>query len=201
MRQIRLAILAMFIALPAAAEPIPLARLNAYFNGFRTARAEFTQINADGSLSTGTLYLSRPGQARFEYEPPSPALVVAGGGQVAVFDRKSNVPPEQFPLDRTPLSIILADHVDLTRPGVVLRHESDGTTTAIVARDPAAPEYGSILLVFSDDPVALRQWIITDEAGGETTVILGEIRLGLTLAGDLFSIARELSRLSPGSDR
>jgi len=201
MRHFLTALFAVLIALPAAAGPVPVAQLNEYLNGLRSVRAAFTQINADGSVSSGTLYLARPGRARFEYDPPSPALVVAGNGQVAVFDRKSNVPPEQFALDRTPLSIILAEHVDLTRPGVLLRHESDGATTSIVVQDPKKPEYGSMLMVFSDNPVALRQWIITDEAGGETTVILGDTRTNIALSGDLFSIARELARFSPGSQR
>lgn len=201
MRQILTAIFAVLLALPAMAEPVPVEKLNEYLNGLRSVRAAFTQINADGSVSSGTLYLARPGRARFEYDPPSPALVVAGNGRVAVFDRKSNVPPEQFALDRTPLSIILAERVDLTRPGVLLRHRGDGATTAVVVQDPEKPEYGSMLMVFSDNPVALRQWIITDEAGGETTVILGETRTNMSLPGDLFSIARELARLSPGSDR
>lgn len=195
LRRLLLALLAVVLALPAMAEPVPLSRLNAYLNGFATARAKFTQINTDGSVSTGTLYLARPGRARFEYDPPSPALVVAGSGQVAVFDRKSNVPPEQFALDRTPLSIILAPRVDLARPGVVERHVSDGSTTAVVARDPERPEFGSLMMVFSDNPVALRQWVIADEAGGETTVILGEMRTGLALDDGLFSIAREMARL------
>lgn len=195
MRRLLLALPALVLALPAVAEPIPLARLNAYLNGIATARAAFTQINTDGSVSTGTLYLARPGRARFEYDPPSPALVVAGSGQVAVFDRKSNEPPEQFALDRTPLSIILAPRVDLARPGVVERHISDGATTTVIAHDPERPEYGSMMLVFSDNPVALRQWVISDDAGGETTVILGEMRTGLALDDNIFSIAREIARL------
>lgn len=203
MKPFRLALaaaLAVFAALPLRAEPIALDRINAYLNGFATARAGFTQINADGSVATGTLYLARPGRARFEYDPPSPALVVAGKGQVAVFDRKSNVAPQQFALDRTPLSIILGARVDLTRPGVVLRHTSDGSTTAVVAQDPEKPEFGSIMMVFSDNPVTLRQWVISDEAGAETTVILGDMRSGVALDDNLFSIARELARQPSGPD-
>ena len=55
---------------------------------------------------------------------------------------------------------------------MVVGHEGDGTTTRVVAQDPDRPEIGSITLVFTGDPVELRQWIITDEGGGQTTVIL-----------------------------
>ena len=53
---------------PAAAEKISLPALSAYLNGVKTARAPFTQVSDDGSLATGTLYLMRPGRARFEYD-------------------------------------------------------------------------------------------------------------------------------------
>ena len=42
----------------------------------KTAQGAFTQINADGSISTGKLYTSRPGRMRFEYDPPEQALVL-----------------------------------------------------------------------------------------------------------------------------
>jgi outer membrane lipoprotein-sorting protein len=177
-------------ALPAAAQ-VSLAEIGAYFNAFRTAEAEFTQVNADGTISTGTLYIHRPGRVRFEYAPPADQLVMAGGGQVAVFDGKSSGGPEQYPLSRTPLSIILADPVDLSRERMVTGHSSDGTTTTVTAQDPTNPDSGTIRLVFTDDPVQLRQWVVTNGAGEETTVILGEMRTGGALSARLFNIVQE----------
>jgi outer membrane lipoprotein-sorting protein len=186
-------------ALPAAAK-VPLAELSRYLNALQTTRGAFTQVNADGTISTGTIYLQRPGRARFEYDPPDPALVIAGGGQVAVFDTKSNLPPEQFPLDRTPLSLILARQVDLSRSNMVVAHEADATTTTVTAQDPAHPEYGNIRLVFTESPVELRQWVITDEAGSQTTVILGEMRTGGELPASLFSIPQQMRTLGLSGD-
>ena len=178
------------MAQPAAAKA-SLAEIGAYFNAFRTAQAAFTQVNADGTIATGTLYIHRPGRVRFEYDPPEDQLVMAGGGQVAVFDGKSSGGPEQYPLARTPLKIILADRVDLARERMVTSHVSDGTTTTVTAQDPAHPEYGDIRLVFTEDPVQLRQWVVTDGGGQATTVILGEMRTGGSLAARLFSIPQE----------
>ncbi|MBK1634267.1 LolA family protein [Rhodovulum adriaticum] len=180
--------------LPALAEIIPLSRLSAYINSFATVRAQFTQINADGTISTGTLAMKRPGRARFAYDPPNKALVLASGGQVAIFDDKSNQPPEQYPLARTPLSVILAERVDFARANMVVGHDGDDTATRVVAQDPENPEYGTIALVFTDDPVELRQWIITDGAGQSTTVILGETETGVDLPARLFSILQETAR-------
>lgn len=185
-----LAALAAF-ALPAGAQEIPLAALSSYLNSFSTAKSSFTQINSDGTISTGTLFIKRPGRVRFEYDPPENALVMAGGGQVAIFDPKSNQPPEQYPLKRTPLNLILERQVDLARANMVVGHFSDETTTTVVAQDPESPDYGRIDLVFTDGPVELRKWVIHDDAGGETTVILGPLETGLDLPPSLFNIVFE----------
>ena len=190
---IRAFLVAVALAFPAAAE-VSLPEVGAYFNAFRTAEAEFTQVNADGTISTGTLYIHRPNRVRFEYDEPADQLVMAGGGQVAVFDGRGSGRPEQYPLARTPLKIILAEPVDLTRERMVTGIGSDGTTTTITAQDSEHPEYGNIRLVFTDDPVELRQWVVTNGAGEETTVILGEMKTGGSMSPSLFSIVQEAER-------
>ena len=134
-----LAPLALLLPLPAAAEKIPLSTLSDYLNGLTTVETDFTQINADGTISTGKIYIRRPGRIRFEYAPPDRSLVIAGGQQVAIFDAKSNQPPEQYPLKRTPLNLILAENIDLGRARMVVGHEDDGTSTRVRAQDPETP--------------------------------------------------------------
>jgi outer membrane lipoprotein-sorting protein len=186
-----LAPLALLVPLPALAEKIPLSALSDYLNGLTTVESPFTQINADGSISTGRIFIKRPGRVRFEYDPPDRSLVIAGGQQVAIFDAKSNQPPEQYPLKRTPLNLILAEKIDLGRASMVVGHTADGTSTRVRAQDPEHPEYGSIELVFTADPVELRQWVITDDLGAETTVVLGELAKGGQMGARLFDISAE----------
>jgi outer membrane lipoprotein-sorting protein len=119
---------------------------------------------------------------------------MAGGSQVAIFDGKSNQPPEQYPLARTPLSLILARDVNLGRARMVVGHREVENTTRVLAQDPDHPEYGRIELVFTRAPLELRQWIITDDAGGQTTVILGEMKKGVETPASYFDITYETSR-------
>jgi outer membrane lipoprotein-sorting protein len=186
-----LAPLALLLPLPALAEKIPLGTISDYLNGLTTVESDFTQINADGSISTGKIFIKRPGRVRFEYAPPDRSLVIAGGQQVAIFDAKSNQPPEQYPLKRTPLNLILAENIDLARAKMVVGHAEDGTSTRVRAQDPENPEYGTIELVFTSDPVELRQWVITDDLGSQTTVILGEMKKGGQMGARLFDITAE----------
>ena len=78
--------LAALMALPAQAEKLSLDAISSYINGLKTAEAEFRQINADGSTSSGRVLIERPGRMRFEYAPPDLTLVLASAGQVAIFD-------------------------------------------------------------------------------------------------------------------
>ena len=179
---------------PAAAE-LSLDRISAYLNGLRTAEAGFTQVNDDGTLSTGTLYIKRPGRMRFEYNPPEELLVMAGGGQIGIFDGKSNLgKAERYPLSQTPLNVILERNVDLARRNMVVGKSYDGTATTVIAQDPEHPEYGTIALKFTANPVELRQWVVTDGQGAVTTVILGEMRTGGDLPSTLFNISFEEDR-------
>jgi outer membrane lipoprotein-sorting protein len=189
MKQLALAItLALSATAGRAEEILPLAAISDYFNEMTTAQGTFSQFNDDGSTSTGTLYLYRPGRMRFEYDPPETTLVIAVNGSVSIIDPKSNQPPESYPLKRTPLSIILAKAVDFDGANMVVDHQFDGTMTIVTAQDPDKPEYGSIDLMFTEDPIELRQWVIYDGSGGQTTVILNELETGGNLSKLLFTI-------------
>ncbi|MEF3048734.1 LolA family protein [Pseudotabrizicola sp. L79] len=179
---------------PAQAAPLSLGELSNYLNGLTTVETDFTQVNADGSIATGKLFIRRPGRVRFEYAPPDKSLVIAGGQQVAVFDGKSNQAPEQYPLARTPLNLILAANINLARARMVVGHKQVENTTRVVAQDPDNPGYGTIELVFTGNPVELRQWVITDDMGSQTTVILGEMKKGGNLPPSYFDITREVNK-------
>ena len=184
-----------FAAMPLeAAEKLSVNAISKYLNGIKTAKGKFTQINADGSIGTGTIYIRRPGRVRFEYDPPDKTLVMAGGSQLAIFDPKSNQPPEQFPLKRTPLNLILKRNVNLAAENMVVGHTFDGTATSITAQDPERPELGTLRLVFSGPPIELRQWVIKGEDGSETTVILGDMSFGVRLEAHLFDIVLEAQK-------
>ncbi|UWR33904.1 outer membrane lipoprotein carrier protein LolA [Sulfitobacter sp. W027] len=190
MRKLTSAILAIGLAvsapLAAAAQQLSLNEISGYLNQLRTAKGEFTQINDDGSISSGTIYIKRPGKVRFEYNAPDSGLVVAGANTVVIYDKKSNQPAETYPLARTPLSIILADNVNLGRAKMVTGHSYDGTATTVTAQDPANPQYGNIQMKFTGNPVQLRQWIINDGNGSSTTVVLGDMQVGGNISNSLF---------------
>lgn len=177
-----------------AQDPVPLAEIARYLKGLDLAQARFTQRNGDGSTSTGTLFIRRPGRARFEYDPPAEVLVMVGGGTVAIFDAKGDPSPESYPLRRTPLNVILSRDVDLEGSDAIFGHRRDGDLTSVFAHDPRNPEYGRIALQFAENPLRLSRWIIEGETGEQTTIELGPLERPSALAASLFDIRNETER-------
>lgn len=185
---------ALLAALPASAEKIPLNEISRYLNSLKTVVADFSQVSSNGSVSAGKVYIQRPNRVRFEYGGKNKTLVLASGGQVAVFDAKSNQPHQEYPLSKTPLSILLADNVNLGRAGMVTAHTESKNTTIVKAQDPANPQYGNIQMVFTANPTELRQWIVTDDTGKKTTIVLGQMQKGVSIPPSAFAIANEVAR-------
>ncbi|MBU6498799.1 MAG: outer membrane lipoprotein carrier protein LolA [Rhodospirillales bacterium] len=201
--------LALLVAPPGAARAQPaaavltvqdradLARIEAYLDGLHTLKGRFLQVASDGQTAQGEAWLERPGRLRFQYDPPSPLLLVAGHGLVVFHDSELNQ-TSNFPLSSTPLGILLADHVKL----------SGNVTVTAIAREPgqiqvtmvrtASPGDGSLTLIFADQPLALRQWAVVDAQGRETRVSLFNIEYGGTFDPKLFEYVARLPN-GPGA--
>ena len=186
--------LCLILATPVAAEKISLNEISSYFNAMTTAEAQFSQVTDTGETSTGRLFIRRPGRIRFEYDPPEATLVVVGGGQVAVFDPKSRDEPLRFPLRHSPLSLVLERTVDLAQRDMVVAHFEAESQTAVTLQDPENPDYGFIQLIFTDNPVQLRQWVVQDNSGGRTHIFLDSLTQGVKLSNVFFNIQHEMQK-------
>ena len=164
-----------------------LSRISNYLNGVKTLEGSFVQIGHDGELSEGLFYLRRPGRIRFEYKPPNPALVVADGTWVGVYDTRLNT-LDRIPLKSTPLNLLLKKRVDLRKENAVRSIERGAGQMRVTAVDPDEPDQGSITMVFAENPLELRQWIVVDAQGLTTTVALSEMRSNVKLDPNLFFI-------------
>ncbi|MGF1446451.1 MAG: outer membrane lipoprotein carrier protein LolA [Pikeienuella sp.] len=180
------------LAPPAAAQvdQRDLLRISNYLNGLGTMTGEFVQIDPEGALSRGTFAMRRPGRLRFDYRPPNPALIVADGVWVGVCDREIET-FERFPLEETPLDLLLRDRVDLRTEGAVQSITRAEGQLRVRAIDPDAPEQGSITMIFSNLPLQLRQWVVVDAQGLTTTVALSETRGNVSVNPELFVIEDE----------
>ena len=174
---------------PSLAERISLNKISDYINGLTTLQADFEQINSDGSIDRGKLYIRRPGRMRLEYTDPNNALVIAGAGSVAIFDDKSKNGPTLFPLKKTPLNLLLKKNVDLSKNEMITEHTANNENTFIVAKDPKRKSQGSIKMVFSNSPVSLQGWTITNQSNQKTKIILDKLDKKTKIPLYLFNIS------------
>jgi outer membrane lipoprotein-sorting protein len=196
----RRALLAMMALLPVAAHAQPaaptpfvpttqdkadIARVEAYLNTLRSFRARFLQVAPDGTTSEGNAWLQRPGRLRFEYDKPTPDLLVAGFGSAVWFDSQLKQ-TTSVPLVTTPLGILLADTIrlsgDVTVTGIT---RAPGELDIALVRT-SAPGDGTLTLVFNDQPLVLKQWAVTDQQHQDTRVSLFNLEPGGNFAATLF---------------
>ena len=173
--------------------------INEYLTNLQSATARFTQRSSDGSVVAGTFYLQKPGKMRFEYDPPSPALIVADGHALAVFDRKSNRGPQRYPQSSTPLSLLTRQNVSVTESKFVRLIETKGGQIHVTMFDPEAPKNGTMRMIFDRNPVELAEWVIVDGSGVESVVKLGPLSKNIDLNRRLFSIPNTIADLKAGN--
>lgn len=172
----------------ATAQSLTVGQINSYLAGIRSAKADFVQANPDNTLAQGVLFLKKPGKIRYEYTVPDDSLVIADGRVLGIFDRRSNRGAQRYDLKRTPLDLLLRANLDLTQAGVVRDIRSDGVQTRLIAADPENPKAGTIMMVFTANPIELRQWVVTDNRGKTTTVILNNLNPRARVPDSLFDI-------------
>ncbi len=181
------ALIATPFAAPAQEDARDLARISNYLNATDTLQGTFVQVDPNAVVTDGRFYMRRPGRLRFEYSPPNPTLVIADGFWVAVVDARDGK-ADRYPLSDTPLNLLLKANVDLRREGSVRRVERSNDQIAVTAVDPDGKTQGEITMVFSSNPLELRQWIVTDAQGAVTTVALGEMRTNVPIPASQFII-------------
>jgi outer membrane lipoprotein-sorting protein len=192
-------ILAVFIALAAtmpahakqwtADQIADLDKVSAALNSIKTMRGGFTQIGPQGQVDQGKFYILKPGKIRFDYDPPNPTLVIGDGVGIAVYNTKLNT-ANRYPLNGTPLNLLLSDHLDLKRSANVLDVERRPGELLIKARANDRNATGNITIVFADPGLELRQWTIVDAQGLPTTVSINNVQEGVDLPESAFKINR-----------
>jgi outer membrane lipoprotein-sorting protein len=168
-----------------AQDKADIARVEAYLNGLTSLKARFTQVAQDGTISDGIAWLQRPGKMRFQYNPPSPFLLIAAHG-VLTFNDSALQQTSNIPLSRTPLGILLAEKVDLNGAVTVTGIQRLPGQLQLTLVRTASPGDGSLTLIFAEPPLTLRQWTVIDAQRRETHVTLYNAQTGGTFDPQLF---------------
>ncbi|MEL8056282.1 MAG: outer-membrane lipoprotein carrier protein LolA [Pseudomonadota bacterium] len=154
---------------PQSEWPTILTRASDALAAAKTAKGKFMQSNADGSVVTGTFALNRPGRMRFDYDDPTPVLIVSNGTTVAMADTELET-VDRVPIGATPLGLILSTELDVDTDVDVLAILQNGDRIGIRVQDAAGELEGTLTMVFSSEDYALQGWLAVD--GNEQTTVV-----------------------------
>ena len=168
-----------------SADTADLQRIQDYLNNIHTLQSRFEQVSNDGGVATGTLYLSRPGKMRVEYDPPVPILLVATDNRIWYYDKKLQQ-VSFFDLKDTPAWFLLQPNVRFGGDISVSDLKHDPGVLRVTVNEAKNPSLGQATLVMSDKPLELRKWQIVDAQRKQVTVTLDDPHYGAPLSPQLF---------------
>ena len=199
-----LGLLALGAAAPAsAAEPRPLTlspeeqvlvkRIEDYLNAITTLESRFVQVSASGGFARGKFYLQRPGRMRFEYDPPTPYLLVADGVWFIYVDKELEQ-VTYLPLKKTPADLLLRDNFSFAADLVITGLDRTTGAVHVTVVDSSEPDSGQVTLSFNEEPLLLKSWTVRDQLGQRVQVTLTESKFGVKLDRALFVYAKPAPR-------
>ena len=173
---------------PLAAQPRGLAQVQAHLRAVDTMTASFSQTDQRGRRLGGTVSLKRPGRIRFDYGRNADMLVVGDGRALIFYDGAVNQ-TSRWPINDSPLSVLLNPDQDLSRFSRVT--QDDNQVLMVQARDPRRREFGTITIAFAKVASApaglsLQGWTVLDAQNRRTTVRLSNQRFNVPVADSLF---------------
>jgi len=190
--------LLLLIALPANAliadgltlskqDTADLMRVQQHLNSSKTVQARFLQVSSNGEYAEGEIFIQRPGRLRLVYDAPNPLMVIADGKHISFIDRTIDTATTLF-LSMTPADLILRDSIGFFGKDIIVNSikRSPGAVR-VGLLNAKEPDSGNIELVFSDRPIELRKWTVTDTQGIQTTVSLLGPNFDVPLNPDLFT--------------
>lgn len=162
-----------------------LQRIEVYLNSLTTLAADFTQATPDGSIATGRFYLQRPGKMRWEYDPPTPILMVSNGSTITYFDREL-AQISHIPTDSTLAGFLARPVIAFSGDVTVDSLTSEAGTVRITFHQTEKTDEGNLTLEFSDKPLTIRSFIVKDSAGQITQVAFQDTHFGRPIDQELF---------------
>ena len=183
------AALAVPVALAAQAAPAGLAQVQAHLRAVDTMTAGFTQTDRRGRTLSGRLTIKRPGRIRFDYGRDANMLIVGDGRALTFVDYEVGQ-RQRWPINDSPLSVLLNPSQDLARFARVV--QNDAQVLMIEARDARRREFGTITIAFAKVPgtpagLILQGWNTRDAQNNLTTVRLSDQRFNVPVADSAFT--------------
>lgn len=171
-------------------EKATLAEVQRYLDGIHSMQSHFQQFAQNGAVSSGTIYLQRPGKMRIVYDPPTPILIVSDGDAVYYWDSQLEQ-LSQIGVKDTPAWFLLRPNIKLNGNVTVTGFRREPGVLRLAMTETDSPDQGSLTVVMSERPLELRQWTVIDPQQRQVTVMLDSPQYNVPLDPNLFVWTRQ----------
>ena len=177
----------LFFSLNAQAQSTEnLQKIETYLNSIKSLEATFVQMASNGATAEGRLFIKKPNKIRMEYAEPTNVLIV-GDGDFIVYKDIDLDQVTHIDYNDIPASMILSDKINIDNDKIkVLDFYQDSGSTSITLDYAEKGELGPITLVFSNNPLELKQWKIVDPQSVEVSVSLYDTKKDSELNDNMF---------------
>ncbi len=172
-----------------------ISRIEAYLNNIKSLEATFVQMASNGATAEGRLFIKKPNKIRMEYADPVNVLIV-GDGNFIVYNDTELKQVTHIDYDDIPASLILANDIKIDGEKIkVTDFYQDTGSTSITLDYADKGDLGPITLVFSNNPMELKQWRIVDPQSVEVAVSLYDTQKDKPLDDKIFKFKEKKSAI------
>ncbi|EPJ55942.1 MAG: hypothetical protein OFPI_01940 [Osedax symbiont Rs2] len=170
----------------------PLQQLEKLMAGFSSYSAQFEQYTTDesgrkGEVSKGDMQVQRPNKFRWSTLSPFPQLIVSDGDYIWIYDPdlEQATRKKLQPGEANGATLILNGDVGaLTKKFTISQLVDKGREKLFELVPKQEGNFEKIQLFFSDE--LMRELMLVDVYGSQTTIILSDTKLNPKLRSDIF---------------
>ena len=161
------------------------AQVNKFFENLNTLEADFIQVSSSGNVSNGKIYFDLPGKLRIDYSEPNNLLITCKGFWIVIQDRNLKT-TNNIPLNQSTFSILIEKKINLSNKTIKTEFENKSGIISLTVTSSNNEQAGQLTLEFSENPFSLKKWIIKDNFGDITTVLIQNAKYNKNLSHLLF---------------
>ncbi len=161
-------------------------KITNYLSNVKSFSSEFTQINANGDVNSGVIYIEKPGKLRIEYKDPNPNLIISDNRKLAHINKK--VPYINiYKISELPIKMLISEDF-LIEDYEILDYQNSNSIIEIELGEKKKKGKESLRIIFEEKPLILKKWIIKDQSGLKTEIFLKNLSLNIDINQKIFQI-------------
>ena len=160
-------------------------RIFDYLQTFSSLKSNFIQVNNNGDILTGKIFLIRPGKVRINYNE-IPLLIISDGQKVATINKKLKS-ISFYKLSDVPIKLLLFKNFKYDNIKVLNLEESENQIVIQLA-EIKKESNGYVEIIFEKQPFIMKKWIVFRDKFTKTEILLNNLKLNEKVRLELFDI-------------